>query len=160
MNYIDNILDVFSNLSNLSNLNDISDISDISDFEEIHQIELNQRVINSVYSLRRTIELRVNNEYIINNINFEEFINDFENETEYEDIKITLSESEFSKLNSVILDESILINKDCSICLDKLLLSNNLIILKCNHIYHKDCIKSWFNQSTKCPICRCEIRNN
>jgi hypothetical protein len=50
----------------------------------------------------------------------------------------------------------------CSICLDDFGNSNNIIQLKCNHIYHKDCIKKYIrstnlNNLSKCPYCRQDI---
>lgn len=123
--------------------------------QEDNDFEVNNSIINNMYSLRRTLELRVNNEYLINSINFEEF-----EQEEFKDVLVNLNESEFNKLNNIILDESTLKNKECCICLDKLSLSNQLIILKCNHIYHKNCIKNWFNHSIKCPICRYNVRDN
>lgn len=26
--------------------------------------------------------------------------------------------------------------------------------LKCRHIYHNECISKWFEQSSKCPVCK------
>jgi hypothetical protein len=87
----------------------------------------------------------------------ENTLNNFDN---LEDIKITLSDEEFNKLE-IPNNISILKNEQCNICLDNLLEENDdsniktLIKLKCNHIYHKCCIKKWLTQqSTKCPVCR------
>ena len=43
-------------------------------------------------------------------------------------------------------------NYECCICLDNN--KKDLIILKCNHIYHKDCIDKWFDKENSCPLCR------
>lgn len=192
MNYLSNLFDMIDIFDS-----SIDEPDNVSIDEYINELDLNQNIINNVYTIRRSLELRTinnvpistnssndedsfnNNESDNININYrEEYLSYRENihyrgqylnyreylnymeifENDFEDIKITLSECEFNNLDSVILDESILISKDCSICLDRLQLSNNLIILKCKHIYHKNCIREWFNQSTKCPICRCEIR--
>lgn len=96
---------------------------------------------------------------------FNEF-NDFtdfldENLTDFntlEDIKIALTEEEFNNLDTVN-NPSIIENKQCNICLDEFtstdLDTKHIIQLKCNHIYHKNCIKEWLTkQSTKCPSCR------
>ena len=44
---------------------------------------------------------------------------------------------------------------DCSICLEEMKEKNKVIILECNHIYHKDCIMEWFQKDNiNCPLCR------
>lgn len=41
----------------------------------------------------------------------------------------------------------------CTICLsDKY--SNNIKILDCGHIFHKECINDWADIGTNCPVCR------
>ena len=40
----------------------------------------------------------------------------------------------------------------CSICLTPL--KKNILILKCNHRYHKDCIQTWRRFNNTCPLCR------
>ena len=43
----------------------------------------------------------------------------------------------------------------CSICLEPFILQDKVIILKCKHGYHEDCIKHWFeNGNRTCPMCR------
>ena len=44
-------------------------------------------------------------------------------------------------------------DNNCSICLEKIV---NPCKLKCNHIFHEDCIVNWFktNYVRSCPICR------
>ena len=52
-------------------------------------------------------------------------------------------------------------NKQCNICLEDMSLEDNLVNLKCNHVYHNSCIKEWLTkQSTKCPTCRFCCRSN
>ena len=46
-------------------------------------------------------------------------------------------------------------NTNCPICLDKF--SSKVIKLKCNHIYHKECIRPWLKENKSCPMCREEI---
>ena len=43
-------------------------------------------------------------------------------------------------------------NKFCCICLDNI--RYNGIELKCNHIFHKNCIEEWKKYNNICPICR------
>ena len=52
-------------------------------------------------------------------------------------------------------------NITCSICLEKINNdSENIIILKCKHSFHAECLMMNIfilqDNSTKCPLCRCE----
>ena len=56
-----------------------------------------------------------------------------------------------NKLNQLLIN-----NNECSICLDKINLEN-AVLLNCEHYFHKECLKIWFNKSKTCPICRNEM---
>jgi hypothetical protein len=43
--------------------------------------------------------------------------------------------------------------EECSICYD----DNPTVILKCKHVYHKECIDKWLQEHSTCPQCRCEL---
>ena len=43
------------------------------------------------------------------------------------------------------------VQQTCAICLDRCI---TFIKLKCNHMYHSECIKEWARESNKCPLCR------
>ena len=47
----------------------------------------------------------------------------------------------------------------CSICLsdDDEYNNTKYITLKCNHKFHKSCIKTWLDYSNNCPLCRTKI---
>ena len=45
----------------------------------------------------------------------------------------------------------------CSICLEEYNRDKDIIKLKCNHEYHKKCIKMWLNINKICPQCRGDI---
>ena len=47
--------------------------------------------------------------------------------------------------------------KECCICLNDIDKNSSIIVLSCNHIYHKNCITRWFNKNKTCPICRINI---
>jgi len=46
----------------------------------------------------------------------------------------------------------------CSICLENN--SPPLIRLKCDHIFHNECIIKWINKDTTCPVCRNKVNLN
>ncbi|EAS07488.1 zinc finger, C3HC4 type (RING finger) protein (macronuclear) [Tetrahymena thermophila SB210] len=46
----------------------------------------------------------------------------------------------------------------CSICLIEYEIDEIVIVLpKCKHYFHYDCIKLWFQSNSKCPFCRDNI---
>jgi hypothetical protein len=47
---------------------------------------------------------------------------------------------------------------ECSICLVEFSETDFLLrCLPCLHVFHADCIDTWFHQSLTCPICRFEL---
>ena len=44
-------------------------------------------------------------------------------------------------------------NNECIICLDNMIVGNNIKSLQCGHIYHYECINKWFNVRKECPVC-------
>lgn len=50
---------------------------------------------------------------------------------------------------------------ECAICQDNITPGIEIrTISHCNHIFHKDCIDTWFRQNVKCPVCRHDIRES
>jgi len=49
-------------------------------------------------------------------------------------------------------------SNDCSICQDSL--TAPLEILPCGHLFHRQCIKKWFEQRMACPVCRARITDD
>ena len=43
--------------------------------------------------------------------------------------------------------------RNCIICYDNIEFKK-LVILRCDHYYHKECIKKWLRIHMVCPICR------
>lgn len=44
--------------------------------------------------------------------------------------------------------------KKCSICLEEYKKKDNVNLLKCNHIFHNNCLKMWLYNNNTCPLCR------
>ena len=62
------------------------------------------------------------------------------------------------KLDSVVVLNN-LPDNECSICLDIYKENDFLIKLKCNHMFHKECLEPWFNNNNNsCPLCRYKLR--
>ena len=49
-------------------------------------------------------------------------------------------------------------DEKCSICLE--VISGDITITKCNHIFHYECLSQYINNSgkTDCPICRSDLK--
>ena len=77
----------------------------------------------------------------------------------YDNVKVVLNEDTFNNLEKINFND---INKelfkDCLICLDTFEEDDEIIKIKCNHVFHCNCIKSWLcKESNKCPVCRIEV---
>jgi E3 ubiquitin-protein ligase RNF115/126 len=44
--------------------------------------------------------------------------------------------------------------KNCVICLNDFEKSQKALITPCTHLFHSDCIRSWFETQNTCPICK------
>ena len=159
-----------TNNINTNNLNTNNLNTNNINTNNINTNNLNTNNINvstNTFSVNNLSNLLNNNLNERLNLSFERMINifgiflddQFEDFDNLEDVKVTLSEEEFNNLDSCILNESILLNKQCNICLELVKISEKLKILKCEHIYHENCLKPWLTiQSTKCPVCRLNLR--
>lgn len=48
--------------------------------------------------------------------------------------------------------------EECLICQEYFQDKHSVVVLKCKHIFHSDCINDWVHRSRVCPICRTDIR--
>ncbi|XP_048583731.1 E3 ubiquitin-protein ligase RNF115 [Nematostella vectensis] len=49
---------------------------------------------------------------------------------------------------------------ECAVCQEQLKLHEEVLMLPCNHHYHKDCIIPWLKMHDSCPICRLSLSKN
>ncbi|XP_062520930.1 RING finger protein 122-like [Corticium candelabrum] len=49
-------------------------------------------------------------------------------------------------------------NETCPVCLEEFQNKEWLQVCHCRHAYHKQCISSWLERSTYCPICKAQVR--
>lgn len=48
-------------------------------------------------------------------------------------------------------------NESCTICSDDIENNQDIIELKCKHIFHPNCIEEWVMYKPECPVCRGEV---
>ena len=46
------------------------------------------------------------------------------------------------------------LDDSCPICLEKYQKDEQIVNLKCRHLFHKECFQKWCQKSVKCPLCR------
>lgn len=61
------------------------------------------------------------------------------------DITSCMNEPEYDTLNSE--------DRDCVICLG-IMEIEDIERLRCNHIFHRECLSTWMNTKYNCPTCR------
>jgi hypothetical protein len=49
-------------------------------------------------------------------------------------------------------------NDTCPICQEEFVVGVEMIPLKCKHGFHDECIKTWLQRSTLCPLCKSDLQ--
>ena len=85
---------------------------------------------------------------------FNDLINTIENlepPQSMEDVKVTLKNEKTIKKYKLEKD----LDDKCTVCLCPLKKDDMVWELKCKHVFHQDCIKTWLKEyNYKCPVCR------
>ena len=45
----------------------------------------------------------------------------------------------------------------CAICTNAFVTGERVTRLPCSHTFHRECISSWLERASSCPICRCQL---
>lgn len=48
-------------------------------------------------------------------------------------------------------------NIHCSICLETFIEQEEILQLRCSHMFHENCLLPWFNKDNSCPLCRAPV---
>ena len=151
----------------------INDI--ITEFYEYFNIELQPGLVENthieIYYFTNTINNFNIDEHIVNNsqnrnennieimansirlINLMMSYHDENNDYEFKDVIVTVNNKDINNLKKNVLIEDL--EEECSICLSKMVTTEEIINLDCNHKYHSKCILKYLQEyNYKCPICR------
>jgi hypothetical protein len=64
-----------------------------------------------------------------------------------------ISINDFSSIHSFSSCPNSYNTTDCPICHVPFLSSDSIRLLKCKHLYHKNCIDEWLGRNRRCPTC-------
>jgi len=68
-----------------------------------------------------------------------------------------MNDDEIKKIPTIKIDQSHIDAKaQCSVCWDDFKLEEDVRQLKCDHIFHENCIIPWLELHNTCPVCRKE----
>ena len=71
------------------------------------------------------------------------------------DPQSTIDSEIMNKLEKRMVNQEILDKADkCVICLDSFKKYEEVNILRCEHLYHCTCLKTWLEMHPTCPMCR------
>lgn len=52
------------------------------------------------------------------------------------------------------------LNEQCPVCFDDMQENTDIIVTRCKHGFHPECIRPWLKSHSTCPFCRQEVRPN
>jgi E3 ubiquitin-protein ligase RNF115/126 len=67
------------------------------------------------------------------------------------------SQADIDNLPRRVVDEKMLgaeHRAECSICMDEVIIGEEVTVLPCNHWFHHPCIGAWLKEHDTCPHCR------
>jgi len=170
--------EVFNTSNNMSSI-DNENIRDLDNYAEqiqsireriaslndyINSVHRNNERIRDIYNLTSN-RFRVtynnqytNNQYTNNQYTNNQHPNNYDNDDDEDsDIEYGFpNESDIKKIN----DNSILEvfretqMKQCSVCYTNIKFGDIVRKLKCNHIFHQECVDKWLEEKLSCPLCR------
>lgn len=131
------------NIPNTTTINDSNNIDDNLNVQ-INRLQFFRNIINNINSTS-SYNTNLNNEYE-NNSNLEERIG-----------KVTIGIKDLSLISE---DYELDKEEECIICREEFEKKSIIKKLKCNHYFCENCIKTWFNENTKCPVCQNDFNDN
>ena len=75
----------------------------------------------------------------------------------FEDVPVVASQLDIESASSLCDLDRVPADAVCAICQDRGE-ATPWRHLHCGHMYHRQCIDTWFNQNVVCPVCRADVR--
>ena len=101
----------------------------------------------------------------ISNLLGEEYFNRLDEEYEYQtaleesnhDQELVRNENQILNMSSVKFKNVKTNDNTCTICCTQFENDDSVILLNCNHIFHKECINEWIHYKAECPLCKTSV---
>jgi len=126
----------------------------ITNLKEIFDNFINERIRTNTL----TVEMRGVKDFMDLSV---DYIRRQFNGPDMESVIVSLPKEIIDTFPIVKYDANKYCNKTtCSVCLvDFCDEPDNLMLISCEHLFHEQCIKKWFEQSVKCPMCNKDMRD-
>lgn len=132
-----------TNTTNNENLNNYSNVNNIN-----NDVNNNIRnIYSSLFTNPENIEVTL--------------FNNGQREVNMEDVQVFPSLRTLRESSTVNIFRDLETNQEtCSICRDNFSELSVVRKLSCDHIFHIECIDTWFETNIRCPLCRVDLRDN
>lgn len=99
---------------------------------------------------------------LIQMINTNQNANDYEYFSNLPDVPVPIKEEVLGKIKTIKYSDidkksTESRNVQCSVCLCDFESADLVKHLRCDHIYHNDCISEWFKTKSTCPVCKLDL---
>lgn len=132
-----------TNTTNNENLNNYSNVNNINS-------DVNNNIRNmysNLFTNPETIEVTL--------------FNNGQREVNMEDVQVFPSLRTLRESSTINIFRELETNQEtCSICRDNFSELSVVRKLSCGHIFHIECIDTWFETNIRCPLCRVDLRDN
>ena len=126
-----------------------------NDWNNINEEKKNNIQQSRIYQPISDIFMFMTRPQRIDNINIDSIIRELINST----FDIPLSDEKNENLNLELEELENTSTKTCTICVDDIEIGEKYYNLECNHHFHTQCIKNWYQYKQECPVCRHRIEN-
>uniref|UniRef100_A0A6C0C7A3 RING-type E3 ubiquitin transferase n=1 Tax=viral metagenome TaxID=1070528 RepID=A0A6C0C7A3_9ZZZZ len=144
------------NINNLDNINNHDNINNMIDKDDMNITVVDyDNGYNGIFTSVLLISFMTGTFIYIGNYTYLKLV-DYFNRRYNNDNSLT-ENINIDKLDNIVVLNNLPEN-ECCICLEKYKENDILIKLKCNHMFHKECLEPWFNNNKKsCPLCRFKL---
>jgi hypothetical protein len=76
----------------------------------------------------------------------------------FQDVEVSLTTEQITAGSQIREAADVPPETVCAICLDHPSEDSSWRALRCSHMYHTECIDTWFRSHVACPVCRTDLR--